>query len=55
MRAPLPHLVCLLSAVFSNSLFAQSDGEIISVDGQSLEVELFPRHLEIVTKLAEKK
>jgi YegS/Rv2252/BmrU family lipid kinase len=34
---------------------AQSDGEIISVDGQSLEVELFPRHLEIVTKLAEKK
>jgi diacylglycerol kinase (ATP) len=34
---------------------AQCDGEIISVDGQSLEVGLLPRRLEIVTRIAEKK
>ncbi len=34
---------------------AQSDGEIISVEGHSLVVELFPRRLEIITKLVEKK
>ena len=37
------------------SLPAQSDGEIISVDGQSLEIELLPRRLEIVSMVRESK
>ena len=30
MRALMPHLVCIVSAAFSNTLYAQSDGEIRS-------------------------
>lgn len=33
----------------TGSLPAQTDGEILCVDGQRLEIELFPRHLEIVS------
>lgn len=34
---------------------AQSDGEIISIDGKSLEIELLPRRLEVVAYTPEKK
>jgi YegS/Rv2252/BmrU family lipid kinase len=40
-------------SALEGSLPAQSDGEIISVDGQYLEIELLPRRLEIVSSIGE--
>jgi diacylglycerol kinase family enzyme len=42
---------CISIASLGGPLPAQTDGEILCVDGQHLEVELLPRQLELVCRL----